>query len=233
MASLKMDSSAFAIPWLSRMFLGAVPFSVALRIFDVYMHQGHKVHYKIGLALLHNSKDRLLKTRSSFAFLSCLTDCIKSLEDPARVFKRAWRFKISYYIKSASKSKAAQSRTSQPPPTHKTPVPAPSSTSTEPIAPKLKEFYPTISFKSRLMTNESWNYIYNWMPIRFTIRDPTLLHSMDQEGSSLPLIYKTLAKHEPSLVVIKTKQERVRLARGLVGFLPHLGAKKNEFRPYV
>lgn len=209
MASLKMNSAAFSVPWLTRMFLDVLPFPVALRIFDVYLHQGHKVHLKIGLALLANVKDRLLKTRSSFAFLACLTDSAKGLTDPARLFKRAWRFKVSSNFKSAVKSKIKANRkasTSQPPA-----GPASSSTAVAaPVAPKIKEYYPNITFKSRLMTSESWNYIYNWMPMRYTIRDPVLVHSMDQEGISLPHIYKTLANHDPTLVVIKSKQERVR-----------------------
>ena len=209
MVSLKVTSASFSVGWLTRMFLDVLPFPIALRIFDVFMHQGHKVHLKIGLALLSHAKDRLLKTRSSFAFLSCLTDSAKSLNDPARLFKRAWRFKVSSSFKSAAKSKIKANRklSHSKPPQASTSAPI---AAAAPTAPKLKDYYPTITFKSRLMTSECWNYIYNWMPMRFTIRDPVLLHSNDQEGISLMHIYKTLGQYEPTLVVIKSKQERVR-----------------------
>lgn len=209
MSSLKMTSASFSVPWLTRMFLDALPFPVALRIFDVYLHQGHKVHLKIALALLASSKDRLLKTRSSTAFLSCLNDCIRGSTDHVRLFKRAWRFKVSSHFKSAAKSKVKAARKSLPS------KPTTASTSSAmaasaPSAPKLKDYYPNITFKSRLMTSEHWNYIYNWMPMRYTIRDPVLLHSSDQEGISLMNIYKTLGQHDPTLVVIKSREERVR-----------------------
>jgi hypothetical protein len=220
MTSLKMTSSSFAVAWLSRLFLTAVPFSFALRIFDVYMHQGCEVHLRVGLALLRSNMDALLLCKSESAFLAKLTEGCKSLPLPAKVLDKAWKYKtssvVSAWEKQRGKSSGSQQKSKGS--TVKAGAASSSKVSASPLpssSNKLKMFYPNLDFKSRIMATDDWNFIYNWMPMRFTIRDPVLLHSMDQEGTSLPLIYKTLSNYEPTLVVVKTKQERVR-------YLPHI-----------
>lgn len=209
-----MNSSAFSSAWLTRMFVDAVPFSIALRIFDVYMHQGCEVHWRIGISLLKAAKDVLVVCKSPSMFLSTLSDFTKAFKMPAKIFEKAWKLKLKSSLSSYAKQRHRASSSSK---TQVKGVVASSSSSGEPkkrelttSSSKLRNFFPTLNFKSRIMSDTDWNYIYNWMPMRYTIRDPILLHSMDQEGTSLPLIYKTLGNHEPSLVVVKTKQERVR-----------------------
>lgn len=216
MTSLRMTSAGFSVGWLSRMFVDALPFSVTLRIFDTYVHQGCDVHLMIGLSLLKNAKDSLLACRSEHAFLGRLRDTARAISTPAKLFEKAWKFKVSKVLYSymkqvnklaaSSQVKKAKSGASTP-----TVVALPSGSSNSvPATPKLQTFFPTLKFKSRIMAESDWNWIYNWMPHRFTIQDPVLLHSMDHEGTSLQLIYKTLSTHEPTLVVVKSKQERVR-----------------------
>lgn len=209
-----MTSAGFSTDWLSRMFVDAVPFPVALRIFDTYLHLGCDVHLMIGLSLLKNAKDSLLQCRSEHAFVGRLKDTAKAISTPSKLFEKAWKFKVTKvaysYMKQANKSntiaqvKRPKSEAATPTATH-----GPSSSSA-PASPKLQTFFPALKFKSRIMAESDWNWIYNWMPHRFTIRDPVLLHSMESEGVSLQLIYKTLSAHEPTLVVVKSKQERVR-----------------------
>ena len=212
-----MTSSSFSIPWLTRLFVDAVPFPIALRLFDVYMHQGCEVYLKFGLALLKFAKDQLLLTKSPSMFLSKLSDISKSLSAPAKIFEKAWKYKVASTLNAFSKQRKGEKGSAPQKPIITTvPVVSPSEQPKRALtvsSSKLRNFYPTINFKSRIMTQLFWDYIYNWMPMRYTIRDPILLHTMDQEGTSLPLIYKTLGSHEPSLVVVKSKQEKVRSQR--------------------
>jgi len=217
MAVLKMTSVGFSVGWLSRMFLDALPFPVALRIFDTYMHLGCDVHLMIGLSLLKNAKESLMACRTEQAFLGRLRDAVKAITTPAMLFEKAWKFKVSKVVysylkhvhKLASSSQSKKIKSVTPTPTAVA-IPSGSSSSSAPPTPKLQTFFPTLKFKSHIMRESDWNWIYNWMPHRYTIRDPVLLHSMDVEGTSLQLIYKTLSTHEPTLVVVKSKQERVR-----------------------
>ena len=193
MASLKMTSANFAVPWFSRMFLTAVPFSFALRIFDVYMHQGCEVHLRVGLALLRSNMDVLLACKTEATFLAKLAEGCKNLPLPAKVLDKAWKYKTAPVIAAWDKQKGKSSsssgkaskggaaaasssgRSSSSSSAAVAKVP-PSPLASSAGASKLRMFYPTLDFKSKIMTPDHWNYIYNWMPMRFTIKDPVLLH---------------------------------------------------------
>lgn len=221
MTALKMTSVNFFNSWYSRMFLEAVPFSFALRVFDVYMHQGCEVHFRVALALLREQRDRLMTCKTEAEFLAHLVDGTRNLTVPAKVLDKAWKYKTSSTVAAWDKQRgkvAKKQVMAGPSKPAAVAVHAPKSSdaatsSATTSTPKLRVFYPTLDFKSKIMAPSDWNFIYNWMPMRFTIRDPILLHSMSQEGTSLQHIYKTLSNYEPTLVVVKTKQERVRFAK--------------------
>lgn len=219
MTSLKITSAGFAPSWLGRMFVDAVPFSFAMRIFDVYLHQGCEVHYRVALSILKALRESLLKCKTEVAFHTELSKMTKAIEHPVKVLDKAWKYKVkpvlSNYDKQSKKSSSGKpgntGKGSKYPEVGSSPSgsPVPASTSSGETS-ELKMYYPTLNFKSRVLDAGDWNYIYNWMPVRYTIQDPILLHSMAEEGTSLQMIYKTLAQHEPTLVVVKSRQDRVR-----------------------
>jgi hypothetical protein len=56
-----INPSMYASQWFITVFSYSFPFSLALRIWDVFLHEGVKIVFRLGLALLKYCQDDLVK----------------------------------------------------------------------------------------------------------------------------------------------------------------------------
>jgi hypothetical protein len=68
MNELDIDKN-FADSWFQRLYVSVVPFQTVLRIFDWFLAEGPKCLFKVALALLQKSVDKLLKATNFYGVL--------------------------------------------------------------------------------------------------------------------------------------------------------------------
>lgn len=56
-----------------------------------------------------------------------------------------------------------------------------------------------------------WKEIYSWLPKRFTLKQPKLIFSTCEHGTSLSTFYNRIEGYEPTFLAIKTSRQEVSL----------------------
>ncbi|EGC38695.1 hypothetical protein DICPUDRAFT_148582 [Dictyostelium purpureum] len=184
------NSFVFSDEWFSRLFVSFLPYTTVLRIFDVFLNEGYKVLYRIGLALLKTHKKELKKKTTMEKFLATLKSLNSKMYDAEALIKTA--FEISLKRSHLEDIKVKQD--------HKVrDVPEP-----VPIYYRSK-----ISVPSQILDTDDFELIWAWLPARLSISTPRLLFNSYSHGSNLRLLYENCNEKQPLLIVLRSNNGSV------------------------
>ncbi|GAB2210878.1 hypothetical protein Droror1_Dr00016166 [Drosera rotundifolia] len=89
-----INPSMYASQWFITVFSYSFPFHLALRIWDVFLNEGVKIVFKVGLALLKNYQDDLVKLPFE-KLVHALRNFPDEVMDPDVILPMAYSIKIS------------------------------------------------------------------------------------------------------------------------------------------
>ncbi|GAB2299881.1 hypothetical protein Dimus_033931 [Dionaea muscipula] len=89
-----INPSMYASQWFITVFSYSFPFHLALRIWDVFLNEGVKIVFKVGLALLKNYHDDLVKLPFE-KLIHALRNFPDEVMDPDTILPMAYSIKIS------------------------------------------------------------------------------------------------------------------------------------------
>ncbi|NWJ10063.1 TBC24 protein, partial [Crypturellus undulatus] len=186
--------------WLSWLFHD-LPFSYAIRIFDVYLLEGQKVLYRIALALL--KQYRLSGSSTELAGTDIKADLqafVQNIEEHVTVDKlleRAFGIRLfsrkEIWLLQMANRKALMERG----------ITMVQSRQSFHLAVDLQ------SFTSSIVTAQEMRIIWSWIPERFSLFPPLLLFSTLEDGCSLQRFYSCCEGYEPTVLLIKTTEGEV------------------------
>ncbi|KAM9296797.1 TBC1 domain family member 24-like [Gastrophryne carolinensis] len=183
--------------WLTWTF-GDLPFKYAIRVFDVFLLEGTKVLYRVGLALLKHYK--LCTDYSGQDVRFDIQDFVRNIAEHICVEKlldkafsiRLFSHKEIWLLHMANRKALAQSGITvmQPrQPTH--------------MAVDM------LNFTSEIVSAQEMRLIWSWIPERFSLYSPVLLFSTLEHGYSLQSFYSHCEGSEPTVLLIRTTANEV------------------------
>ncbi|KAJ8751881.1 hypothetical protein K2173_026085 [Erythroxylum novogranatense] len=89
-----INPSMYASQWFITVFSYSFPFHLTLRIWDVFLYEGVKIVFKVGLALLKYCHDDLVKLPFE-KLIHALRNFPEDAMDPDRLLPMAYSFKVS------------------------------------------------------------------------------------------------------------------------------------------
>lgn len=191
---LNMTSSKpFSERWFFRLFVADLPIQSVFRIFSGFINEGMNVLHKTGLAILKTYKKPLLACNTEEEFITTVRQFSLQTVDVDRFMKLVWSFSVSSYVKKFNEKNHGKA------------------TLIVQASPRKMSLYyrPKILKPSEIANDSDWEYIYEWLPSRYKIKDPSLLFSTAQEGRSFANLYSTIGNAEPTIVFVKSAQGRV------------------------
>ncbi|GAV00098.1 hypothetical protein RvY_10995 [Ramazzottius varieornatus] len=201
--------------WLKWIFID-LPFEIVIRVMDCYLYEGIKVLFRTGLALLkmfyksvgspysmpnlaqtlprycqdfhnHSSASELLKVGFGFTRLSQeqLVRMIQGYEQDLR--KSSDNLLTLPADRSREKYDEARRSISVP----LTTIPA------------------EIVGTSRILSEDQFYTLWQWLPLRHRIAEPKLIFTSEEHGTSLLTFFQQTSSYEPTLLLIKTHKDEV------------------------
>jgi len=187
MMSFGMEISSTFYSWFSRMFVACLPYHVMLRVFDIFLNEGKKILFKIGLAILKASSTQLLSTTDKAHFKKCLHDAAAQLYDSDYLIKLAFSFQFSHH--HSDKLDIVHHHMIH-----------------HVKEPNMPIYYrPKITQSSNIIEDEQFEILWSWLPHRVCILDPHLQFSSAIHGFNLNTLLHNCEDVEPSLMLIKTE----------------------------
>jgi len=166
--------------WFSRLFISVLPFHTVLRIFDIYLNEGYKVFYRVGLALIAIHKKALLKATTQEQFLNT------PINDSDDLIKKAF----SFHLKRKDLDRFDEQQHSK------------LQNVAEPNAPIY--YKPKVSTPSEILNIEDYEFIWAWLPHSLCICDPKIIFNSNTHGFNLRLLFEKCGTKSPIIVIIKS-----------------------------
>jgi len=192
--SLGITTESFTALWFDSLFVNSLPFQVVLRIFDSYLDEGANMLYRIGLGLIKIHHLRLLKTKVKEEFMMVLNQLISNNYDQNMLLKVSCaldlpREKLLKMEKKAAKKikKSGVSHDFQ----------------------RTVYYRPKIIESSCIIPDEEFEYIWSYLPARYRIMDPLRVFYTGVDGWSLRNLIIKCEKRKPTILLVKTKDEKV------------------------
>ncbi|NXK50368.1 TBC24 protein, partial [Chauna torquata] len=181
--------------WLSWLFRD-LPFSYAIRVFDVYLLEGQKVLYRIALALLKQYRLSVapaeLEGADIRAGLQAFARNIAQHVTVDKLLERAFGIRLfsrkEIWLLQMANRKALAERGMT-------------------MARGRQSFQLAVdvqSFSSGAVTAQEMRIVWSWIPERFSLFPPLLLFSTSEDGCSLQRFYSCCEGYEPTVLLIKT-----------------------------
>uniref|UniRef100_A0A8C3PZI1 TBC1 domain family member 24 n=1 Tax=Chrysolophus pictus TaxID=9089 RepID=A0A8C3PZI1_CHRPC len=187
--------------WLSWLFRD-LPFSYAIRVFDVFLLEGQKVLYRIALALL--KQYRLLVSSAeqegtdTKAELQVFVQNIAQHISVDKLLERAFGIRLfsrkEIWLLQMANRKALMERGIT-------------------MVQGRQSFHLAVdmqSFSSSIVSAQEMRIIWSWIPERFSLFPPLLLFSTSEDGCSLQRFYSCCEGYEPTVLLLKTTEGEVR-----------------------
>lgn len=192
MSSLGIEGSqAFADVWFSRLFVSYLPYQTMLRVFDIFMNEGNKIFYKVGLAILKLNTESLMHAHCKQQFLRVLQYVTTHLYESDKLIKTAFTFQFSNkHTQKLDKSHGHMIQHIK--------------------EPQMPIYYrPRIRHSSSIIDDEQFEVMWAWIPHRYCIQDPVLVFSTERNGFSLHTMIHLCAKSSPLLIIVKSNHNAI------------------------
>jgi hypothetical protein len=85
--SLNVKTQEFTENWFSRLFVGTFPYQTVLRILDIYLNEGNKILFQVGLAFLKHIQNSLLKCATAQDVLETIQQTSSTIKDASLFIK--------------------------------------------------------------------------------------------------------------------------------------------------
>ncbi|CAH1781490.1 unnamed protein product [Owenia fusiformis] len=195
-----------------------LPFPYLVRILDCYLYEGSKILYRVALAILIRFQKYIERSNSNID--GSVKDAIAQFcEDiPVTVDKL---LKVAFGIRGISRKEIARFGTknemflkSQ---NNMAEVPhLPKSTSCESLDLKVSRSFSgpasTMQFNdvsSEVVSTSHLQTIYEWLPTRMTVYQPTLLFTTSEHGTSIGTLFSRCLEDEQTILVVKTTKNEI------------------------
>nr|XP_005989350.1 PREDICTED: TBC1 domain family member 24-like isoform X2 [Latimeria chalumnae] len=181
--------------WLIWIF-GDLPFLYAICILDVFLLEGYKVLYRIGLALLKQYRASVASKESKILNIQQdIRNFMRNISEHitvAQLLEKAFRIRLLsrkqiHLLQLANKTALTQkgiTRIQRRQSVH--------------IAVDM------MNFGSSILTAQEMRVLWSWIPERFALFQPLLLFSTKDHGYSLNRFYLQSEGHEPTVLLLKT-----------------------------
>eukprot|EP01103_Thecamoeba_quadrilineata_P014402 TRINITY_DN4293_c0_g1_i1.p1 TRINITY_DN4293_c0_g1~~TRINITY_DN4293_c0_g1_i1.p1 ORF type:complete len:337 (+),score=18.22 TRINITY_DN4293_c0_g1_i1:969-1979(+) len=185
MEDFRVTTTDFAETWFKTIFSSALTLKTSLRAFDHFLYGGKIMLYKIGISLLGESETLLMETTSKDHFLLQLKNSLASF--PPERFPSLFQ-KTKLRTKTVLTCEMEVHNVMQ---------------SVSEIQATI--FYrPMISTPSHIISEEDFDHLWSWLPIRYRIHAPVLYYSTANNGFSLNTLYRKTKDIAPMLLLLKT-----------------------------
>ncbi|XP_061666951.1 TBC1 domain family member 24 [Syngnathoides biaculeatus] len=186
-----------------RWVLGDLPFSHIVRILDVYLVEGYKILYRVGIALLkfyrkHKAgaarapADQQQDSGKVRSDIQAFVKGIASVVTPDKLLEKAFTIRLlsrkEITLLQLTNEKSLQQKG---------------------ITVKQKRRNVQLAlnpdtFSSEIVSAKEMRDIWSWIPERFALSQPQLLFTTSTHGCSLNRFYEHCEGHEPTLLLIRT-----------------------------
>ncbi|OQV19749.1 TBC1 domain family member 24 [Hypsibius exemplaris] len=201
--------------WLKWIFVD-LPFETVIRVVDCYLYEGMKVLFRTGLALMklffksagrpysmpnlaqnlslfcreiqkHCSAADLLKVGFSFPRLA---------QDDLLTMIR--QFEVTIQATPAARISPSDEGAKTYPGEYRRSISVPASV------------IPTdVINMSRILREDQFYALWQWLPLRHRIAQPTLLYTSEEHGTSLVTFFQQTGPNEPTILLVKTRNDDV------------------------
>uniref|UniRef100_A0A8V1ANY7 TBC1 domain family member 24 n=1 Tax=Gallus gallus TaxID=9031 RepID=A0A8V1ANY7_CHICK len=186
--------------WLSWLFRD-LPFSYAIRVFDVFLLEGQKVLYRIALALLKQYRLSVSSAQQegsdTKAELQAFVQNIAQHVTVDKLLERAFGIRLfsrkEIWLLQMANRKALMERGIT-------------------MVQGRQSFHLAVdmqSFSSSIVSAQEMRIIWSWIPERFSLFPPLLLFSTSEDGCSLQRFYSCCEGYEPTVLLLKTTEGEV------------------------
>ena len=206
---LQLKEPEFNPRWnrlLSEFFIGILPNSYIMKIFDAYLVEGYKVPLRFALAHVALQQQNILECQTSSEFHDCLMNCfnrsssdnlgssVGSVSNGPYSFKvlqkTAYSLKFSRNILVRFKNRHRKLSLED--------------FGEGDLAIMLQKPIPKLNRTSSFLNDQDWANIWSWIPARFRILDLELLFVSSEHGFRLGTLFEKSLDYEPLLLVIET-----------------------------
>ncbi|NXL84806.1 TBC24 protein, partial [Alectura lathami] len=186
--------------WLSWLFHD-LPFSYAIRVFDVFLLEGQKVLYRIALALLKQYRLSVTLAEQegtdAKAELQAFVQNISEHVPVDKLLDRAFGIRLfsrkEIWLLQMANRKALMERGIT-------------------MVQSRQSFHLAVdiqNFSSSIVSAQEMRIIWSWIPERFSLFPPLLLFSTSEDGCSLQRFYSCCEGYEPTVLLLQTAEGEV------------------------
>ena len=94
---IMLTADIFAPAWFLTLYVSVLPFNLVLRILDIFLYEGYKIIYRIGLCILKIKEEQILKFKGMDQVMLLLKDFKeKEFEDEDIFITLAQKFMFTY-----------------------------------------------------------------------------------------------------------------------------------------
>eukprot|EP01105_Mastigella_eilhardi_P028972 TRINITY_DN995_c0_g2_i3.p1 TRINITY_DN995_c0_g2~~TRINITY_DN995_c0_g2_i3.p1 ORF type:complete len:713 (-),score=137.71 TRINITY_DN995_c0_g2_i3:49-1878(-) len=188
----------FASSWFKTFFVGFLPYKTALRVMDVFMNEGIKVLYRVGLAILYLLWPYLKTTVDPASWSEAIIAGGVSLLDGEKLIKTAFSFRLRdserMQLEMANYGKKS----------------AALATSASDLPDATMVYYrPKIETSSTIIQDDEFELIWSFLPNNYAIMDPVRLYTSEREGFSLATLIHKCEDITPTIIFIRTPAKHV------------------------
>lgn len=190
-----------------RWIFGDLPFTYAIRVFDVFLVEGYKVLYRVALSLLkffhkqraglHTQSGNVKEDIQDFVRDIAKSVSPQKLLDKAFAIRLFSRKEIQLLHMANEKALKQKGITVQ---------------QKRGAAYKRQNVHLAVhaeNFSSEIVSVKEMRDIWSWIPERFALCQPILLFTNLEHGSTLNRFYTLCEEHEPTILLIKTSAKEV------------------------
>ena len=194
---LQKEDSSFNPRWnrlLNDFFVGVLPVSFILRIFDSYVIEGYKVVIRFALAHVALQQATVLRTRTVEDFYQAMfprPEADDSFYPFKLLQKTAYSLKFSRNVLLRIKNRHRKLSLEDFEEGDKAII-------MQKSLPKL------LNRPSSFVTDSEWSAIWSWIPVRFKILDLEMIFTSAEHGHRLATLFERAADAEPLLLLVET-----------------------------
>lgn len=210
--NIRFDYETLFSNWFATIFIGFLPFPMILQAFNFYMNEGIKIYYRLGYAVLRVFKDEIMAHKEPETLTEKLRGLALALDSEGMrsLTKKMWTLRLTE-IKNRF-SKVDVTTPGERSPSKRSTINQPKSGSSSiqaPMSQKRKVLYrPHLTESSRIVPDDTFELIWEWIPNIYKISDPTLAYATWRDGFSLNSMYKKCGAYVGSGMVFLVKTDR-------------------------
>lgn len=189
LAELALDVSLIFRDWLSRIFVGTLPFQVVLRILDCLLNEGSTVLFRVGLSILSIGERELLTCGSPESARETLARQCREFLDADLLLNQAWSFKGVTHRNLVRKYRS---------------IIESGQMDAVPHGSMAIFTSPTVRTPSAILSSDQFESLWSWVPARHQMQELERLFTTENDGFNLSLLVNSSRGLKPTLLLMET-----------------------------